>query len=184
METWPATHRRRWFLALLVSMLFVFAELALVDAALRTTAAPTGIVSFEFAMDAATAVAIVASWRAAEVLYLAGFSLGFDFVYLVLYSTVLAAGCASLAAKARRTGRLRWAGLGALVAWGQWLAAASDAAENASLLRILEGGDPAFWAPTATTFAILKFALIASGLTFIVAAAVALRTPKAQPDAT
>lgn len=164
---------------LFAGTLFALVVLAAVDAGLRTTAAPAGVISFEFAGDAAGARSILASWRQAEVLHLAGFSLGFDYLYLVLYSTTIAAACAGLAVGARRRGLDRLGVAGAAIAWLQWVAAAFDGVENAALLRILEGEDAALWAPLAAAAAYAKFALIALGLGYVLAAGVlrAVRRP-------
>jgi hypothetical protein len=82
---------------------------------------------------------------------------------------------------ARRRGWLRVAALGVVVAWGQWLAAAFDAVETGSEVRMLDdpslGGFPlvAWWS------ALAKFSLLSAGLLFVlvVGAAAMMRRPPA-----
>lgn len=164
-------HWRNWFWTLLTLTLIATSVLQLVGERLSTEAAPQGIVSFELAGSAPGAAMVLDSWDATARVY-AAFSLGFDYVYMVLYSTTIALGCLWATRKLRHRG---WslAKIGIVLAWGQWLAAAFDAVENAALWRLLI--DPAMgsWPTLAWWCAVLKFGLIGLGLLYVLAGVLA-----------
>lgn len=137
---------------------------------LTTDDAPSGIISYEFAGDVATADQIIDSWDE-QTRIAAGFNVGFDYLYLFLYSTTIAMAILWL------TDRSAWPGwivtLGVVLAWGQWLAAGLDAVENYSLLRMLLNGPTAPWPRVAYWCAAFKFGLVAAGLLYVIIALVA-----------
>ena len=180
LEHWPRTRRRAALVGLLVLFVACTAVFSLNDGPLRTDAAPQGIIDLELAGNAATADEIRSSWVQAEALDEAGFSIGFDFVFLVVYSTGLAALCAVGAGAVRRRGARSLAGVGVVLGWAAWLAAVCDAAENAAMMPLLDRPTDA-WAATAQGFAMVKFALLGFGLAFVVAAGIvaAIRRPDA-----
>ena len=128
------------------------------DGPLRTDVAPRGIVSLEVAGSGDEAAAIVDSWAAEDALDEAGFSIGFDYVFLAVYSTGLAALCSAAAGAFRRRG-MATASRVAVLGWAAWLAAMCDAIENVAMLRLLDHGSDS-WAGVARGFATVKFALI------------------------
>jgi hypothetical protein len=164
-EAIPADKRRAIFVPLLVLTLFVMAVLNTVGDLLKTEAAPQGIVSFELAGDVPTAQAILDSWDLARTH--AGFSLGFDFLFLVVYSTTIAFACVWVACALRD--HWRWlVSAGLLLAWGQWLAALLDAIENTALLVTLLDSPTAPWPQIARWCAVPKFALVFLGLAYVI----------------
>jgi hypothetical protein len=164
LESIPSSNRRGVFVPLLVLTLVVMALLNGVGGPLVTAAAPQGIVSFELAGDVSSAQAILDSWDARARAH-AGFSLGFDFTFLLLYSTTIACACAwgarGLAAVWRPL-----VSVGPLLAWGQWLAGLLDAVENAALWAILADGPSVPWPGLARWCATIKFTLVALGLLY------------------
>ena len=56
-----------------------------------------------------------------------------------------------------------------LLAWGLWLAAISDAAENLALITELLGRNAAPWPQIAQICATIKFGLILLGILYVVA---------------
>ena len=165
--------RRSWvFVPLLATTLALSLFLSVVDRPLRTEEAPNGIVSFELAGTVEKASLIVASWSETARTY-AGFSLGLDFVFLILYSTTIAMVCLrggeALRARGRPLGSLApW------LAWGQWGAAILDAIENVALFVVLVGPVAVPWPQLAWGCAVAKFALVGAGLLYAVLAAVLL----------
>lgn len=157
---------KRWqiFVPLLILTLVVMAILQATGGSLKTDAAPQGIVSFEFAGDVPAAQQIVDSWDA-EARGHAGFSLGFDFLFLILYSTTIAFACAWIASSFQGSSK-SLAIVGLLLAWGQWLAALLDAIENTGLLIILLDAPAAPWPQIARWCAFVKFALVILGLVY------------------
>jgi hypothetical protein len=150
-------------LSAIIASVVLSAVMAVIDEPLQNHAAPLGIVSFELAWSTANAQAILASWDAPARVY-AGLILGLDYLYLLVYSTAVAATCAWAAR--RHSGR--WHALGIGLCWGQWLAALCDASENLALIRILLGSTAAYWPPLAAGFASVKFGLIVAGLLYCV----------------
>ena len=164
LESIPSPQRRRVFLPLLVLTLVVMAVLNGVGGPLVTRAAPQGIVSFELASDVSSAQSILDSWDARARAH-AGFSLGFDFTFLILYSTTIACACAW---GTKGLGKV-WrplASVGPVLAWGQWLAALLDAVENTALWVILANGPSVPWPRLAWWCATIKFTLVALGLLY------------------
>ena len=166
----------RLFWALFAGTAAAMVVLQVVGGPLQTAAAPQGIVSFEFARTVANAQAIVDSWDAAARIH-AGFSLGFDYLFMPLYSTTIGLACLWAGSALRQRG-WRLAGLGVPLAWVLWLAAIVDAVENVALWRLLEGS-AAPWPAIAWWAATIKFSLILLGLLYTLLALVVrfLRKP-------
>jgi hypothetical protein len=133
-------------------------------AALVTAEAPLGIVSFELAGTIERAQAILTSWDEHARLN-AAFGLGFDFLFMLVYSSTLALACL-WSGEALREHRWPLAGLGAPLAGGQWLAALCDVAENIALFLLLLGPAAAPWPALARTAALIKFGLIFTGMVY------------------
>lgn len=161
---------RNLFLVLLVATLVVMYLLNLVSAPLTTPAAPLGIISYEFAGSVETARQILASWDASTQVH-AGFALGFDYVYLLFYSTTIGLACI-LAAGALRDRRWPLASAGAPLAWGLWVAAVFDAVENLALTLLLFGDLVSPLPEIAFVCAAIKFGLIFLGLVYALYGAV------------
>lgn len=166
----PSGGQKRALLVLIPLTLFLMAVLNVLDVPLKTDAAPFGIVSFEFVKDVSTAERILGSWDQIAQIH-AGLSLGLDYLFLVVYSTTIALACVRVTtALPRRWRSLSHVGLG--LAWGQWLAATLDAAENYALIMMLLGAREGWWPATAWWCAAAKFAIVASGLAYILIGAV------------
>lgn len=159
---------RGWHLFILIFLaLCLTLIMQIVGAPLTTTAAPAGIISFEFAGELGKVKQILASWDEQAQLH-AALSLGLDYLYLVTYTLAIAATCLRVAAswQARRP---RLARLGRSLGWSQGIAAMLDAIENLALLRLLFGSTATFWPPLAWVCAALKFTLVLSGLAYALA---------------
>jgi hypothetical protein len=139
---------------------------------LRTAEAPAAIVSYELAGNVETAKAILNSWDAETKIY-AGFNLGFDYLWMIFYSTTIALGLVWTADAFNLKGTPA-AALN-LLAWGQWLAALLDALENAALLVMLFGQPASPWPQVAYWSAVIKFALVILGFLVTLGGAVLYR---------
>lgn len=146
--------RRALFRTTLSATLLVMAALGWVDAQLRGDASPHGIISFEFSWSLEGARRIMRQWDEQAKGWLAGFSLGLDFLWLPLYSTAIAS---ALLLGDPTPWRRR-------LAWSQWLAALLDAVENVCLLALLGGAPSDAAAKTAAVCAAIKFALVLAGI--------------------
>jgi len=158
--------RRRgfYFWPLLALTLALSVVMSYIGRPLITSAAPSGIVSFELAGDVSQARQIIASWSDSARLY-AAFGLGLDFLYLVTYSTTIGLACV-WAADAARQRKWPLSGLGVPLAWGQWLAALLDVVENIALTSLLLNAVTEPWPLVARWCAIGKFTLIVIGLIY------------------
>ena len=134
-----------------------------------TPQAPNGIVSIELAGDLNTFQAMVASWNNVNY-FLAGVSLGIDFLFLMVYSTALTLGCFWAARKYRQMNQNGLAKLGTLLTYSMWLAGAFDFVENVALIFTLVRNQLLFDSQIALWAALAKFALITLGLVFILTA--------------
>lgn len=164
LEAMPPELRSRAFWALLALTLLLMILLNWAGLPLVTSAAPSGIVSFELAGSAGQAQAILDSWDTGARLH-AAFSLGLDYLFMPVYSTAIGLACLWAA---RRLRQVSWplAVLGAWLAWGLWLAALLDATENVSLLASLFGSPAPPWPQLAGLCASLKFGLILAGMVY------------------
>lgn len=129
---------------------------------LRTSAAPSGILSYEFAWTKPQADSILTSWSSMK--ETARQQLLMDFGFLVFYPLTLSLACAMLAGSAFN----KMAVVGAFLSWAVLLAGPLDAVENLSLLRMLGTGGSEFLARLAGVCAGVKFALVYASLGYLV----------------
>ena len=127
------------------------------------------IVDFEFCRTVDRANAILNAWNQVARIQ-AGFNLGFDFLYIPVYSTTIAMACVWAANKLG--GNRIWHNMGMLFAWGLWVAAILDCVENYALLTMLQGTVANPYPAIATLCASCKFSLILLGLAFCIVVAV------------
>lgn len=160
----PKTLVRPLFWSLLILTLLLMVMMNLVGARLETEAAPNGIISFELAGNPEISLKILGSWDELA-RQKAAFSLGLDYLFMVVYSTTIGLGCI-LAGRALDVREISLAKAGIPLAWGQWTAAGFDAIENFGLILILFRGDAQLWSPLARWCAILKFSLIFLGIAY------------------
>ena len=137
--------------------------------------AKPSIVDFELAGTVDKATAIINAWDTQDKVR-AGFSLGFDFLYMPVYSTLIALVCVWGAGVLMS---MRWRVTGLALAWGLWVAALFDAVENFALAMLLFGTPAAPYSQVAQICAMLKFGLIMLGLVFGVMALAAYLVKKA-----
>jgi hypothetical protein len=127
--------------------------------------ASPNIVDFEFCHTVDRANAILNSWNQVARVQ-AAFSLGFDYLYIPVYSTTIALACV-WAANLLGTNRI-WHNMGMLFAWGIWVAAILDCVENYALLTMLQGPVVNPYPAIASLCASGKFSLILLGLVFCI----------------
>lgn len=154
--------RRKVMLVLFVAILLIFVIFRFLDIPLRTAAAPSGIVSFELAGSQEKSSQILASWDDHADLY-AAFGLGFDFLFMLVYSTFISLGC--LMTSLKHSG---WfSKVGFWLGWGAFLAASMDAIENLALWKQLSGNMIPLWPILAAWCASIKFTLLLVGISYI-----------------
>jgi len=156
--------KRLWLGSLVISATSLLA-MTVLDVALKTPAAPSGIISFQFAGDFAHAQQILSSWGA-EVQVHAALSLGLDYLFLVVYALFISIACVHIA----NILKLRlpiMAAAGFFLAWAQFLAALLDAVENYALIRLLLGSQQKLYPSMAWGCALIKFTLVGMGLAYL-----------------
>lgn len=154
-------YRKRLFFTFLFLTLILFAVFRVLDIPLRTSAAPSGIVSFELARTSENAEYMLSSWSR-EGKFNAAFGLGIDYLFMPLYAFALAFG--TLLAAGRHSGWIK--SLGAVAGYGAFVAALFDAVENFALFQILLGGYESSYPAIAAVCATIKFAFLIFGLVY------------------
>jgi hypothetical protein len=160
----PAAKRARVFVPLLIATLVITFLFRFIGPAQPTGGWTPTIVDFELAGSVEKAQSIINAWNETDRIR-AGFSLGFDYLYMPVYSTTIALACVMAAGVLQRKA---WHSIGILLAWGLWVAAICDATENLALLTELLGNNVAPWPSVAQVCATIKFGLIVLGLLYVV----------------
>ena len=159
----PADKRARVFVPLLIATLVITFLFRFIGPTQPT------IVDFELAGSVDEAQTIIDAWNETDRIR-AGFSLGFDYLYMPVYSTTIALACLLTAGVLRHK---VWHTSGLLLAWGLWIAALFDATENLALFTELLGNNVAPYPQIAQICAAIKFGLIVLGLLYVIAGVVA-----------
>lgn len=161
----PLHQRNTLFWFSFAASLAIMMIMGVVGEPLVTPQAPSGIVSFELAGTPVRSEAILDSWDEQAKQY-AAFGLGFDYLFMLAYSSAIGLGCL-LAASAIQGKGWPLASMGAPLAWGMWLAALFDAVENLGLtLILLTGATASAWPAVSRLCALLKFGLLFLGLIY------------------
>lgn len=165
----PARSRKHFFLAAFSATLVLWLALLMLDKGLQGERGPLGgIVALQLAGSLDAVGQLLALWGGSGKV-LAAFQLGIDYLFIVLYTTAIALGCAVVLSDASQNFRFV-RGLCTAIAWGVVVAGMLDALENAALIKLLVGPTNAALPLIATTFAALKFLLLAAAIIFLVCA--------------
>lgn len=160
----------RWplLILLLITTILLAWKIALQGKPLATDAAPSGILSYEFAWSAQSARNILASWE--QLRDVARTQLILDFAFLILYPLLFSLACGMLANSPNNARAV----VGAYLSWAILLAGPLDIFENLALLRMLDAGANQFLAQVAGWCAGLKFTLVYSSIGYILIEGVAV----------
>ncbi len=159
LEFIPLYFRKPLFYFFFAFTLVIFGVFRPLDVPLQTSAAPSGIVSFELARTLDSSQAMIQSWDENARLT-AAFGLGFDYLFMPVYASALSLGLLLVG-----SGKANWyRNITAWLGWGAFIAALFDAVENYSLWQALTGSmNPAF--PQIAAFcATIKFIFLITGL--------------------
>ena len=170
--------QKRAFLGVFVFTLAAMMSMNIIGNPLLNETAPQGIVSFEFAGTLDAAHRMMESWGE-KGLISAGLSLGFDYLFLVVYALCIALGCVLVARAMQNRVKILFP-VGALLAWAQFLAAILDAIENYALIRVLLGSQADLWPALARFCAGPKFLLVSAGLLYIIIGLILIFAVKAK----
>jgi len=164
---WISEASQKWvFWFLFAFTILVIVGMQYAGGPLTTSAAPSGIVSFEFARTLSNAQAIVESWGPKGQVY-AGINLGLDYLFMASYGLAIGLGCV-LVARGLPHRFKSLASVGVVLSWGALLAALLDALENYGLMRLLLGSTNEGWPRLAYWCAGPKFVLVALGLLYVI----------------
>lgn len=133
------------------------------DLPLKNEIATNGIVSFELAGTLQNSIEILNSWDTNAKLY-AGLSLGFDYLFMLMYSLLLYQLINYVIIKIGGEKLIKY---GSLIAKLMIFAGILDAIENYALIKLYLGNLDQIFSTVAYYSATIKFALIGLGLTFI-----------------
>jgi hypothetical protein len=164
--------KRLWFGSLTISAVSLLAIKAL-DESLVNDAAPSGIISFEFARSITRAQQILSSWDAADKIRCA-LSIGVDYLFLVSYALFISVGCAYIA-NALKIRKPFLAKIGFVLGWAQFIAALLDAIENTALIQLLLGSRNQIYSWIAWGCAGSKFTFVGLGLIYMVSGFILVR---------
>lgn len=159
LEFVPERLRKSSFYFFFAFTLLIFGIFMGLDVPLQTDAAPGGMVSFELAFRADLSQGMVDSWNP-EAKLAAAFGLGFDYLFMPVYSLALALGLLL----ARSDKRAFYFSFVNFMGWGAFAAALFDAVENFALWHILTQGTQTPYPQLAAVCATLKFTLLIVGL--------------------
>jgi hypothetical protein len=134
------------------------------DKFLTNTICKNGIISFQLAKDVTISEAILNSWST-QAKISAGLSIGIDFLYLIIYPSLIALLIHKLNKKLWSNHSFYSFGL--IILYLQFVAALFDLIENIGLIQLLLGNITQFWTSIAYYFATIKFVLIAIGILYI-----------------
>ncbi len=161
----PVDHERVFLVTLILANVLVMAGMGMADRHLRTEVTPLGIASFEFVGNSSSADRALSAWGETGRVY-AAFSLGLDYLFLLLYS-LLSAFLAGLVGR-KLEGRFPLVSqLAVWVAWAFVFTGFFDALENTVLIAVVVGASHDLWARLGLVFASMKFALAAVGATYL-----------------
>jgi hypothetical protein len=154
------------FLALLTSLLILsIVIMRYFDSFLISDKAQNGIISFELAKNVSKSKSIIEAWDFVAKTA-AGLSLGFDFLFLIVYSSFIALLIFKL-------NKILWKNhwfykLGRILIWFVFIAAFFDIVENIALIKIILGDLNQNWASIAYYFVMLKFSIIVICIFYII----------------
>ena len=167
-ESIPRDVRLRLFLPLLAATLLILVIWVVTVSPMSNEKAPLSVSSFGMAGSLARAREMMASWD--ERARLSGaFGIGFDFLQLVVYSTTGAMACAWVAQSLRENGRRGLGSIGALLAWGLWLAVICGTVQNAVMMSLLLGSGSEAWLGISYWSTLLKLVLLILGPAYALA---------------
>ena len=162
------TKRKINLYIVLFSMLTVacFSVLNYLDSYLINESCSLGIISFEFAKELAVAQQMLAAWSY-EARIAAAVSTGFDYLFLSVYSMLIAIIIHRFIYRLNQTSFVYR--IGVVLVYLTFVAGIFDAIENIGIIQLLLGNETQFWTSVTYNFAFAKFLLLAINLAFLIA---------------
>ncbi len=135
------------------------------DSYLKNETCKNGIISFELVSNVEDSKTILNSWNLKSKIS-AGLSLGLDYLFLLLYPSLIALLIHKLNKKLWSIHSFYQ--IGVIIIFAQFFTALFDAIENIGLIQLLLGNIDQFWTSLAYYFASIKFILILIGIAYII----------------
>lgn len=157
MKIFLNTYKNRITILLLVMVCINILVMRSFDTPLKNENCKNGIISFELAKDLNESVKILNSWDS-NAKTNASLSLGFDFLFLLVYSSFIA--MLIFIINNRLWKNNSFYKFGTLFIVLIFFAALFDIIENMALIRLLLGDLEQIWSSIAYYFALIKFAII------------------------
>lgn len=164
MKSFIKTHNNRITILLLITVCINIIVMRSFDAPLKNDICKNGIVSFELAKDLDKTVKILDSWDANAKMN-AGLSMGFDFLFLLMYSSFMALLIFNINNRLWKNNTFHK--LGNLLIVLIFMAAFFDMIENMALIKLLLGDLVQTWSSIAYYFAAIKFVIILICITYL-----------------
>jgi len=156
---------KRLIIILVVLLIILVILMQNLNFSLKNEVSPSGIVSFELAKDLVKSEAILNSWDILSKTS-AGMSLGFDFLFLIVYSLFISLLIHKLNVRLWKHSKIY--NIGIIFIWFVIFAGFFDSIENIALINLLLGDLKQIWSSIAYYFAISKFSLLTFGILYII----------------
>ena len=146
-----------------VGLLLSYLWLNHIDGILQNGNLDFGIIAFELAGNLSASNIIIQQWELQNLIYLANFSLGFDYLFMLFYVSFLAIWTSILSdGFYKKTSKI----LAGLVIGFFIIAGVLDGIENYALLNLLGNNPSEIWSEMAFYCASIKFGLIGLGIIY------------------
>lgn len=167
-------YSKRLFVLFLILLLLSIFVMRYLDSYLITTASPNGIVSFELAKDVKLSADMIEAWDA-KAKTAAGISMGFDFLFLIIYASFISLLINGVNKKIFLKKNFS---ILEKVVFLPFLAAFFDVVENIALVKLLLGDLQMKWSLIAYYAAVIKFGLLLIAIVYILIGGVILVSKK------
>ena len=157
-------NKNRFTIILLVLILILIGVMRYLDSFLITEFSPNGIVSFELAKELSKSNEIINTWDATAK-SAAGLSLGFDFLFLLIYASFISWLAYLMNDRLFiKSKNIIFKKVSILL---PFIAAFFDVLENIVLIKLLLGDLRQIWSSLAYYFAAIKFGLLIVAISYI-----------------
>ncbi|MGB1041928.1 MAG: hypothetical protein ACPGU6_00910 [Tenacibaculum sp.] len=162
-KNFSKTKENQFTIIFILLTILVIIPMLILDSYLTNDVCKNGIVSFQLAKDINFSKEIINSWSEVAKIC-AGISLGLDFLFLLIYPTLIAI---LIHKTSRLTRNKNIQNFGTSLIFGLILAALFDVIENIALIKLSLGNLKQLWSSLAYYFAVPKFIIILLAIVFI-----------------
>ena len=164
MKFFLKTYNNSITILLLITVAINIIVMRIFDAPLKNEICESGIISFELAKDLDKTIKILDSWDANAKINVS-LSLGFDFLFLLIYSSFIALLIFNINNRLWKNNSFHKFGKFLIVLI--FIAAFFDIIENIALIKLLLGDLDQIWSSIAYYFAVIKFAIVLISIIYL-----------------